>query len=279
MKLPVQWKERSTRFWSRLLPPRLLFLSVLLCFPGFLFQRNVPVLAGEVFFFLLLALFRRGSVRLLPPVLLTGVVTAGSLLSPFGRVLFRVGNFAVTSGALESGLRRGLALAGMVFLSQSALASRVTLPGAAGRFLTQMFAYMEALGREPLHFRRDGIIAAIDNRLWSVYRNCGMLESTGGGAGQRIPAGTSCSCSSGQESGSSGMFAPPVPAAGTAAENVSGQDNCGRKKSSGKEPVSGSGDPCAEPDGSPQDGLVLNGIPGYVVAILLPVSVTALLFV
>ena len=177
MKLPRRLAASCHRFWSWLISPSLLFAAVMLAFPAFLFQKNVMVLVGEATAFFFLALTRRGKLRLLPSLLMIAGITFFSLLSPHGQVVARWGTLAITTGALEAGLRRGVTLAGMVFLSQLAVSPQVRLPGRVGAFVVDMFGVLEQLVGKQQEFRQalrkkdgaGGVMAALDSRLYQVY--------------------------------------------------------------------------------------------------------------
>lgn len=179
MKLPRRLAASCHRFWSWLISPSLLFAAVMLAFPAFLFQKNLTVLAGEAAAFFFLALTRRGKLRLLPSLLMIAGITFFSLLSPHGQVVARWGTLAITTGALEAGLRRGVTLAGMVFLSQLAVSPQVGLPGRVGAFVVDMFGVLEQLVGKQQEFRQalwkkdgaGGVVAALDSRLYQVYWN------------------------------------------------------------------------------------------------------------
>ncbi|MBR2363317.1 MAG: hypothetical protein IKA80_11855 [Spirochaetaceae bacterium] len=177
MKLPRRLAASCHRFWSWLISPSLLFAAVMLSFPAFLFQKNVMVLVGEATAFFFLALSRRGKLRLLPSLLMIAGITFFSLLSPHGQVVARWGTLAITTGALEAGLHRGVTLAGMVFLSQLAVSPQVRLPGRLGAFVVDMFGVLEQLVGKQQEFRQalrkkdgaGGVMAALDSRLYQVY--------------------------------------------------------------------------------------------------------------
>lgn len=179
MKLPRRLAASCHRFWSWLISPSLLFAAVMLAFPAFLFQKNVMVLVGEATAFFFLALSRRGKLRLLPSLLMIAGITFFSLFSPHGQVVARLGTLAITTGALEAGLHRGVTLAGMVFLSQLAVSPQVRLPGRVGAFVVDMFGVLEQLVGKQQEFRQalrkkdgaGGVMAALDQRLYQVYWN------------------------------------------------------------------------------------------------------------
>ena len=160
-----------------LLPPVLLLLLALPFLPG------LPSKAA-VWLLLLAAAWwsRKGRLRLLPPCILILSLTALSLLSPMGRVLCTVGGLRITDGALEAGLAKSLTLTGMLFGSQTLLASfrtwrpaewRADAAGAGGRGLrrlSRIFASFAALSARRLDvLGGGGLIAALDARLLEAW--------------------------------------------------------------------------------------------------------------
>lgn len=178
MKLPSSFDRVCSRFWSWLISPSLLFITVMVSFPAFLFQKKLVVLVVEVSVFFLLALSRRGKLRLLPSILMVVGITFFALFSPHGQVLVRWGGFSVTAGALEAGLTRGFTLAGMVFLSQLALSPQLHLPGKLGGFVVAMFSLLDKLTKERLVFNKKKklvglteLMTTLDTHLYQVYWN------------------------------------------------------------------------------------------------------------
>jgi len=84
-------------------------------------------------------------------VFFTLSVTFFHLFTPMGRVLFTLGNWAVTLGALEEGLNRALTLVGLVFISLFSVSPGLRLPGILGSLLGRSFFYFERL----LETRKD----------------------------------------------------------------------------------------------------------------------------
>lgn len=178
MKLASSFARGCSRFWSWLISPSLLFASVMVSFPAFLFQKKLVVLVAEVSVFFLLALSRRGKLRLLPSILMIVGITFFALFSPHGQVLARWGAFTITAGALEAGLTRGFTLAGMVFLSQLALSPQLQLPGRLGSFVVNMFSLLDKLTKERLVFNKKkklvgltALMTTLDAHLYQVYWN------------------------------------------------------------------------------------------------------------
>jgi hypothetical protein len=169
MKLPPKITAPVAAFFERNIAPRNLFIAVMCSFPAFLFQRNTAILGIEILLFFTLSLFRRGRAAVLSPFLILCFITFFNLFTPYGKILLRIGSFAVTDGALFQGLRRAEVLVGMVFLSQFALDPRIALAGGAGKFLSQMFAAFNRITAEKISLNPRQILVAVDNRLFDSY--------------------------------------------------------------------------------------------------------------
>lgn len=122
-----------------------------------------------VILFFILASIKRKKVKLLPSILVTLTVTFFALLSPYGKVLLTLGSFKITSDSLILGLRRSGILVGMVFLSQIIISPKIKLPGKLGKFLKQIFYWLEKLTEVRLKFKPKMIIETLDNRLCEIW--------------------------------------------------------------------------------------------------------------
>ncbi len=80
-------------------------------------------------------------VRVMQSVFIFASVLLFALLVPGGKVLFTIGSWRITLGALESGIRRGSILLGSVFLSQLAFSKEIQLPGLLGERVADIFSY------------------------------------------------------------------------------------------------------------------------------------------
>ncbi|MFP3959413.1 MAG: hypothetical protein ACLFUX_04515, partial [Spirochaetaceae bacterium] len=103
-------------------------------------------------------------------LIMVGSVTFFNLLSPSGRLLLSIGPFAVTEGALETGLMKGFTIVGLVFISLFTIRPSLRLPGRLGGLLVRLFYYFERImdtKRRKLEPRR--LIASIDDILDSLY--------------------------------------------------------------------------------------------------------------
>ncbi|MFA6937733.1 MAG: Gx transporter family protein [Treponema sp.] len=145
------------------------FVTSLVTMICFFFIKNIYALWGLVLLFFVLSSIKKRKVsKVLPSIFITITVTFFSMLSPYGKVLFKIGSWRITQDALISGLHRSAILVGMVFLSQCAVSRNLQLPGKAGDFLASMFKTFDMLTAKKISFKPGKIIFSIDKRLCEI---------------------------------------------------------------------------------------------------------------
>lgn len=157
-------------FFRKHFSPLHLFLLGLFLIPALMFHTSLTVKVGQVLVFALLAVLAGKRVRFLYFFMLIGSITVFNLLSPWGAVLFSLGPFVVTEGALEGGLLKGFTIAGLVFISLFSIRPELKIPGRLGSLLAKMFLYFERVleGKKKVEPRR--FIGSIDEILTGLYR-------------------------------------------------------------------------------------------------------------
>ncbi len=150
------------------------FLSVTLVL---LFAEYLPVSNGSalcvkwicVFVLLVFAeIMRHGTVKLVPSLVICFSVTLFSLFVPHGKVLFSIGSWNITQGALEVGLRKSSVLVGMVFASQCFMAKGKSILNVSRTF-SRIMEWNGLLGKEKIRFTKKGFMEAIDKRLCETW--------------------------------------------------------------------------------------------------------------
>jgi heptaprenyl diphosphate synthase len=140
-------KEGDARIF-REVPPSFLFFFGLALSPALWLQTHVAFKAAQVLLFFGLAAWARpgGWWRAgLASLVFLAVTVAVNLAVPLGRVLWRLGPWRITQGALESGLAKGLTLVGLAYLSRLCVRPELRLPGAAGRYVARTLFYLNRL--------------------------------------------------------------------------------------------------------------------------------------
>jgi hypothetical protein len=157
-------------FFRKNFTPLHLFLLGLFLIPAFMFHAGLPVKVSQVLLFALLAVLAGKRVKYLYFLMLIGSITAFNLLSPWGAVLFSLGPFVVTEGALEGGLLKGFTIAGLVFISLFSIRPELKIPGRLGSLLAKMFLYFERVleGKKKVEPRR--FIESVDEILTGLYK-------------------------------------------------------------------------------------------------------------
>jgi heptaprenyl diphosphate synthase len=169
VKLPKTISSKTVPFFSEKIKPEILFICTLAVLAVFLFIKDIRLLWIFTGIFFAITLLRRGKIKILPSILITVSVTFFALLSPYGKVLFKIGSFRITKDALITGLHRSAILTGMVFLSQFAVSPQLHLPGKAGEFLAMVFTWLDKLTEQRISFKPGQIISSIDNRLCQIW--------------------------------------------------------------------------------------------------------------
>lgn len=131
-------------------------LAGLTMLPAILFQGSLLFLLIQAGCVILFAVRAGRRFRLLPNLIILISVVIANSIQVNGRVLFSIGSFDLTLGALELGLMKAVKLIAMVYLSQFMVAGKPLLPGRFGALVSMQFVYfehiMELWGRKE---RRD----------------------------------------------------------------------------------------------------------------------------
>lgn len=145
--------------------PRYLFIAGLLALPPFLFQQQLPVKAIQTVSFILLCMFFKRRMLILPPLIAFLSITVMNLLSPHGEVLYTLGPFQLTSLALSTGLKRALTLIGLIYLSKLTITRRTPLPGTLGTLIAETFFYFERMMEEWKTVKEKRLLVKLDALL------------------------------------------------------------------------------------------------------------------
>ena len=102
-------------------------------------------------------------------LILAGTVVVFHALAPFGKVLFLLGSFPLTEGALLGGWKNGLTMAGLVFVSLGTISRQLRLPGRFGELWALTFSWYEQLMESKGRVHPRAILLSIDRILETHY--------------------------------------------------------------------------------------------------------------
>jgi len=133
--------------------PALLFNPVVM-FRGFQF----------LFFWFLAWLSGKKTNPLLTFLVMLGIVIF-NLIIPYGQVLFSIGVFKITSGALLTGINRAVTLEGLIMLSRFTIRQDLKIPGLFGELIGESFRILAVIMNQKHHITRKNLIADIDRLM------------------------------------------------------------------------------------------------------------------
>ncbi|MCQ2586165.1 MAG: Gx transporter family protein [Treponema sp.] len=151
-------------------------LFLLLAIAGILvtsFIKNLILVYSLMVVFAVIVFIKKKRIRVLPSGIIILSVTVLSLLTPYGKILFTLGKWNITWGAMEAGLLRSGKLCAMVFMSQSAVDKNMKLPGTFGAFMERVFGTVAQLTEEKISWEKGtkfaGLVSMVDKKLLEVW--------------------------------------------------------------------------------------------------------------
>ena len=146
---------------------RLLFGIAIL--PALFFQNNITALFLQTLYAIFLALSSGRKFKLLPNVVLLVGLSLAHLLQPNGLLLFTLGSFPITLGALVLGSHKAFLLISLIYLSQYMVSSKPTFPGKLGALISMQLFYFGQISLTWSSISpKKPFIGAIDNLLFQL---------------------------------------------------------------------------------------------------------------
>jgi heptaprenyl diphosphate synthase len=186
-----KWEEfrRKRRDWhERIFSAPDLCAAGLLMTPALVFNPNPYARFLQFLFFLLLVWFagKKNNVPITIAVIL-GIV-AFNLLAPYGQVLFSLGAFRLTLGALRNGLQRAATLEGLIMLSRFSIRRDLRLPGALGELIGESFRILASIQERRNALSGKNFAAGIDALMIELSQT---EEPPAGASGEALRRGSS----------------------------------------------------------------------------------------
>ena len=150
-------------FYQNAFSARALFITGLLIIPALLFIPGTEYRVMQFLFFWFLAFLCGKKTNFIFTVLITLFIIVFNLIIPYGRVLFSIGAFKITSGALEAGIHRAVTLQALVMLSKVTIRQDLQLPGIFGKLLSESLQMFSILMSRKYKVTGKNIIADIDS--------------------------------------------------------------------------------------------------------------------
>lgn len=147
--------------------PKFFLWAGLASAPAFLFQSDPFFRWIQVLLFIVASIISGKKFKLLPNLFMAAGIVFANLITPNGKVLFRVFSLPVTQGALENGISRAALLIGMIYLSRFSVRKNMEIPGRMGNLVALVFFYFDRIV-EGERVTRGNMMEKIDEKLLAV---------------------------------------------------------------------------------------------------------------
>ncbi|MDR0719527.1 MAG: hypothetical protein LBF78_07825 [Treponema sp.] len=165
MKHFNQFRLRRQAAYQKLFSARALCLAGFLIMPALLFNPLIIFRIAQFLFFWFLAwLSGKKNNPLVTLLIILGIVVF-NLIVPYGRVLFSLGPFRITLGALSAGIQRAVTLEGLIMLSRVSIRQDLKIPGGLGELIGESFRMFTLITEKKQRITRKNFIGDIDNLM------------------------------------------------------------------------------------------------------------------
>ena len=160
-----QFRNRRRKKYEELFSARALCMAGLLVMPALLFNPyTLPRVVQFLFFWFLCLLAGKKNNPLMTILVVLGIVTF-NLFVPYGRVIYSIGTFDITLGALMAGIQRAVTLQGLIMLSRLSIRPDLKIPGGFGALIGESFRFFAIIMDSKKRVTRKNLIEDIDRLM------------------------------------------------------------------------------------------------------------------
>ena len=156
--------------YENLFGAKALFFAGLAIMPSLVFNPDTGARVVQFLFFCLLLLLSGKKINPVITFLTLFFIIAFNLIIPYGRVLFSVGAFKITSGALKAGIHRAVTLEALLMLSKVTIRQDLKIPGVFGEILGDSFRVFSVMMSKKNRIRGRNFFADIDSLLLELSK-------------------------------------------------------------------------------------------------------------
>ena len=165
MKRFDRFRLRRRQVYEGLFSARALCIAGLIIMPALLFNSFTPFRVLQFLFFWFLAwLSGKKNNPLFTILVILGIVIF-NLIIPYGQILFSIGKFKITEGALMTGIHRAVTLEGLIMLSRITIRRDLKIPGLFGELIGESFRIFAVIMDRKQRITRKNFIADIDRLM------------------------------------------------------------------------------------------------------------------
>jgi heptaprenyl diphosphate synthase len=142
-----------------------LFVTGLVAMPALLFNPSTEFRVLQFLFFCFLVWLSGKKINPFPVIFVILCIVVFNLIVPYGRILFSIGMFKITEGALITGVNRAVTFEGLVMLSKVSIRSDLKLPGAFSELLGESLRVFSIIVSRKHRITAKNFISDIDNLM------------------------------------------------------------------------------------------------------------------
>jgi len=161
----VQRKMNMNELYNNIFSAGSLFAAGLLILPALLFNPSTELRVIQFLFFWFLALLCGKKTNPVFTVLIIIFIVTFNLIIPYGRVLYSIGAFKITSGALTAGIHRAITLAALVMLSKLTVRQDLKISGAFGEILSESLRMFYVIMSRKYRLTAKNFLTDVDNLM------------------------------------------------------------------------------------------------------------------
>ena len=179
MKMFEQFRAKRQKTYEKLFSAKALCIAGLIIMPAFLFNPFTlfRIILFLFFWFLAWLCGKKNNPIITITVILC--IVAFNLIVPHGQVLFAIGGFRITSGALLLGIQRAVTLAGLIMLSRITIRHDLKIPGLFGELIGESFRLFSILMNKKQRITRKNFISDIDQMMVELSSDSGEAPVPG----------------------------------------------------------------------------------------------------
>ena len=131
--------------YEKIFSARALCMAGFIVMPALLFNTSTKFRVIQFLFFWFLVWLSGKKANPFITILIIAGIAAFNLIVPYGRILFSIGAFKITAGALTAGIHRAITLEALVMLSKVSIRQDLKIPGDFGELLGESLRIFSAM--------------------------------------------------------------------------------------------------------------------------------------
>jgi len=156
---------KRQEFYTCVFGTKALFITGLVIMPALLFNPSTEFRALQFLFFWFLTWLSGKKTNPFSVIFVISGIIVFNLIVPYGRILFTIGTFKITRGALIAGVNRAVTFEALVMLSKASVRSDIKLPGVFGELLGESLRIFSFLVGRKRRITAKNLIADIDSLM------------------------------------------------------------------------------------------------------------------